>query len=96
MRDEGDAQFNAARVRDEVASNGGKDTGIPGQHEDGYQKIYDDRKAGKVSEDQAKSQMGDLMGQEKTSTTGESYRDYYGKHYASDYDQTAANSGSGS
>ncbi|MGC4069160.1 MAG: hypothetical protein QM784_31835 [Polyangiaceae bacterium] len=58
MRDEGDAQYNAAKVRDEVKGNGGKDTGIPGQHELEYQDTYERHKRGGLTEDQAKAGNG--------------------------------------
>jgi len=86
MRDEGNAQFNAAKVRSEVKGNGGQDTGIPGAHQDRYQDSYDRYQQNKISEAEAKQEMTKTMASERTSTTNEPYEDYYGDHYAKQYD----------
>jgi hypothetical protein len=77
MADEGRAQFNAAKVRDEIVSNGGDDPGIPGQQQQQYQDIYDQYKNGNITQEEAEQQMASTMENETTSTTGDNYRDYY-------------------
>ncbi|MGC4069163.1 MAG: hypothetical protein QM784_31850 [Polyangiaceae bacterium] len=90
MKDEGNAQFNAAKVRDEIGKNGGPNTGIPGQHEQEYQDAYDRHKAGTLTEDQAKQEMAKTM--ERETVSGQQnqnvpYRDYYGDFYGKHYNR---------
>jgi RHS repeat-associated protein len=86
LNDEGNAQFNAARVRDEIRRTGGPDTGIPGAHEADYQSAYDSYKSGDITQEEALDRMARTMGNESTSTTGENYRDYYGRPYVDHFD----------
>lgn len=81
LRDEGAAQLNAAIARDEILAAGGSDIGIPGTQTAKYNAVYEDYKAGNLTRDEALDKMADLMGNESTSTTGENYRQYYGKAY---------------
>ena len=88
MKDEGEATYNNCKVRDEVKQNGGGDIGVAGANSNGYIKSYDDSKQPGGSKDKAVGEMANGFGNEKTSTTGESYNDYYGKPYADHYDKT--------
>jgi WXG100 family type VII secretion target len=81
MLDEGNAQFNAAVVRDEVKKAGGPTLKIPGTQESKYLSAYNDYKAGKITKQQAVGKMADLMGNEKTSVDNQPYKQYYGKTY---------------
>jgi len=91
MHNEGEAQFNAAQVRAELKAAGGPDTGIPGSQTADYQKAYDDYVAGKITKDQAITQMGNLMGNEKASKPPyKAYRDYYGDTYKDFWDKNIA------
>jgi type VI secretion system secreted protein VgrG len=85
LRNEGQSMFNEARVRDEVLEAGGPDPGIGGTQD--YQKVYNEYKAGRLTEAQAIDQMGTLIGNETTSNTGENYKVYYGKTYQTEWDR---------
>ncbi|HSB90799.1 MAG TPA: WXG100 family type VII secretion target [Anaerolineales bacterium] len=82
MLDEANAQFNEAAVRDEVARNGGPDTGVSGTQSADYQRIYNDFRAGNITRQQAVSQMADIFPNETTGNTGQTYRDYYTGSYS--------------
>ncbi len=86
MRDEGHAQFNAATARDEILDSGGPDVGIPGTGD--YASTYESYKGGGLTREAAIDEMAETMSGEVTSTTGESYRDYYGKPYRDFWDST--------
>ncbi|HEY8504553.1 MAG TPA: PAAR domain-containing protein [Gemmataceae bacterium] len=80
LLDEGRAQFNEARVRDEILSNGGPDTGISGTKAEEYADVYDDFKNGLIDQDQAVRDMADIMRDEITGNTGQRYEDYYANY----------------
>jgi RHS repeat-associated protein len=86
LYDEGVATMNNNRARDEILQNGGPDIGVAGAGQNDYINTYNDYKAGNLSEQQATHQMGQRVGQEVTSTTGENYRDYYGQGYGNWWD----------
>ena len=90
LRNEGEAQFNAATARDQIGQAGGPDTGIPGTQTAAYQGVYDNFKSGNITRAQAVDQMANLMGNENTSNTGENYRQYYGKGYKAYWDKNVA------
>ncbi|MBI4704939.1 MAG: type VI secretion system tip protein VgrG [Deltaproteobacteria bacterium] len=94
LDDEGAATIANARARQEILDAGGQDIGVAGAGQKGYVGTYDDMRAGKLTEDQARRQIGQqFAGGEHTSTTGESYGDYYGKPYGDFYDKQAAAGG---
>jgi uncharacterized Zn-binding protein involved in type VI secretion len=76
MADEGRAQFNEAKVRDELRQNG-TDTRMSGQRSDEYYDVYEDHKNGNLTQQEAEQRMGDLMKDDYTGNTGDKYRDYY-------------------
>jgi hypothetical protein len=76
--DEGRAQYNAVKVRDEIRSNGGDDIGIPGDNPRDYLDPYNASKNGLVDQDQAIQDMADAMRNETVGNTGKPYPDYYG------------------
>jgi len=91
MLNEGGAQFNAARVRAELNAAGGPDVGIPGTQTAAYQAVYDNFTSGKITQNQAVQQMGQLMGNERTSTPPKiPYHQYYGNWYGDDWDTNIA------
>jgi hypothetical protein len=91
MRNEGEAQFNAAQVRAELNAAGGPDIGIPGTQTADYQRVYDDFGAGKITHAQAIDQMGTLMGNEHVSTPPyQAYRDSYADSFRNDWDTNIA------
>jgi hypothetical protein len=52
-----------------------------------YQQIYNDYKAGKITDEQAKHRMGQVFADgERTSTSGQTYRDYYSDAYEKKWD----------
>jgi len=93
LRNEGEAQLNAAIARDEIKAAGGPDTGIPGTQTNSYQALYDQYKAGLATRQQTVDLMADVMANESTSTTNQNYRDYYGQSYKDYWDQHAAPAG---
>lgn len=91
MANEGEAQFNAAKVRAELKAGGGTDIGIPGSQTADYQRAYDDFAAGRITRAQAVDRMANLMGNEKVSTPPyQAYRDYYADSYKTDWDTNIA------
>jgi hypothetical protein len=81
LADEGEAVLRNIEARDEILKAGGEDIGIRGTQGAEYQKVYDqyliDGNRGA-----ARDKIADIFGsKEKTSTTGQSYNDYYGGHY---------------
>ncbi len=81
LADEGEAVLRNIEARDEILKAGGDDIGIRGTQGPEYQKVYDqylidgDRAA-------ARDKIADIFGsKERTSTTGQSYNDYYGGFY---------------
>ena len=93
LRNEGEAQLNAATARDEIGQAGGPDTGIPGTQTNAYQALYDEYKAGLTSREQTVNLMADVMANESTSTTNQNYRDYYGQSYKDFWDKNVAPGG---
>lgn len=87
LADEGAATMNNIKVQREIKANGGPDIGIAGNSANhaAYNKAYDQfEKDGDAAK--ARSTMGGIFGNgEKTSTTGQSYADYYGGWYDKTY-----------
>lgn len=81
MRDEGNAQLNAATARDEIRKGGGPDIGMPGSQPAAYQSVYNNYKNGNITRSQAIDQMGNLMGNEVPTGSTKKYRDYYSPYY---------------
>jgi WXG100 family type VII secretion target len=90
LRDEGQAQLNAAAVRAETLKAGGPDIGMPGTQTSKYLGVYNNYTAGKITRQQAVDQMAGLMGNEETSTSGENYKKYYGQTYEDWWDKNVA------
>jgi WXG100 family type VII secretion target len=93
LRNEGEAQLNAAIARDEIGQAGGPDTGIPGSQTPAYQAVYVEFKAGTITRTEAIERMANLMGNESTSNTNENYRAYYGHTYEDFWDTNVAPAG---
>ncbi len=81
LADEGEAVLRNIEARNEILKNSGHDVGVNGTQTAEYSKVYEqylvdgDRAA-------ARDKIGDIFGsKEKTSTTGQSYNDYYGGFY---------------
>jgi hypothetical protein len=92
LRDEGAANFSNARARDVILQSDGPDIGVAGAQEESYKGIYEAHKNGTLDQDTASEQMGQHFGNgERTSTTGESYSDDYGKSYRDQWDKTYPN-----
>lgn len=79
LRDEAAATINNARVRQEILAAGGPDIGFPGIHAAQYQQITDRLLSGQISEDQALNEIAEVFKTEVTSTTGQTYEEYYGQ-----------------
>jgi hypothetical protein len=87
MLDEGRAQFNEAKVLDEIRSNGGPDQPISGNHSEQYHDVYQDYKNGVIDEDRAVRDMADIMRDDVTGNTNDLYRDYYADDAIRRYNQ---------
>jgi len=85
MHDEGYAQFNACRVRQDILASGGPDIGTPGRND--YAGTYDRYARGEISRDQAVTEMGDTMRTETQSTTNRPYEQEISAGHARRYDQ---------
>jgi uncharacterized Zn-binding protein involved in type VI secretion len=86
LLDEGEATLSSLDARQEILDSGGRDIGTSGQNAAEYQRIYGDYKNGNITRDQARQQIADIFGNETTSTTGQSYNDYYGARFQEHYD----------
>ncbi len=93
LRNEGEAQLNAAIARDEIGQAGGPDTGIPGTQTAAYQALYYGYKTGALSRQQTVDLMASVMASESTSTTNQNYRNYYGQSYKTFWDKNVAPAG---
>jgi uncharacterized Zn-binding protein involved in type VI secretion len=87
MMDEGRAQFNNAKARDEIRDNSGQDIGMGGTKTNEYGDVYDRYKRGEITEDQASREMGDLMRDETMGTTNQRYEDFNNDFYRDAYRQ---------
>jgi RHS repeat-associated protein len=87
LRDEGAATLKNAKARSEVLDSGGDDIGIAGKNAKEYEKIAQDVDSGKITEAEGRQRVADAFGDETTSTTGETYNDYYGRPYEEYWDQ---------
>jgi type VI secretion system secreted protein VgrG len=87
LSDEGAATMNNIKVQREIVANGGPDIGIAGNpaNQPAYNAAYDQYlKDGDTAK--AQQTIGNIFGQgEKTSTTGQTYSDYYGGWYDKNY-----------
>ena len=83
LADEGAATMNNMKVQREITANGGPDIGMPGDpaNHATYNAAYNQYlKDGNAAA--ARSAIGTIFGTgEKTSTTGQTYSDYYGDWY---------------
>lgn len=90
LKDEGEATLTNVQVRNEINENGGPDIGIAGTQTEEYEAIaakYPEAK----DRDTARGEIGDVFAKgEKTSTTGQTYEEYYSKTYSDHYDETVA------
>ncbi|TRW16740.1 hypothetical protein [Glacieibacterium frigidum] len=90
LADEGAATLSNIRAQREILRNGGEDIGIAGNpaNEKAYNAAFDQfRKDGNAAK--ARDAIGTIYGNgEFTSTTGQSYNDYYGSFYDKYYGGT--------
>ncbi len=89
LYDEGEARFNEFDVRQDILDHGGKDIGNWSNDQTG-QDLYNQYKSGKITREQAVEQMGQGFKTAKTSTTGQTYEEYYGKWAENYWDQVEA------
>ncbi|HEX4353213.1 MAG TPA: hypothetical protein VHZ95_09870 [Polyangiales bacterium] len=91
LADEGAATLENMETRAEILQHGGPDIGIAGTQPAQYQQIYNQYKAGTITSEQARNQIGNVYGNgEHTSTTGEAYGAYYGHAYETQWNQSYA------
>lgn len=89
VRGEGEATLSNIEARNEIAANGGPDIGISGNsdnHAD-YQRSYEDYQRTGDREAAREEIGGTFLDGETTSTTNESYRDFYERQYGAHYDR---------
>jgi WXG100 family type VII secretion target len=86
LKDEGNAQFNRSTVRAEIQKAKGGDIGWGGTQD--YKSVYQNFQNNKITREAAIDQMANLIGKERTSTTLENYRTYYGKPYGNYWDKS--------
>lgn len=87
LRDEGEATLNNLRVRDEIRSSGGPDIGVAGANSDLYKQTWQQYQSGAIDRNTARERIANAFATERTSTTGEDYRTYYGRPYEQYWDQ---------
>jgi len=91
LRDEGEATLTNVEVRNEITENGGPEIPISGNstNHPAYEQSYEDLQNG-GDRNTARDEIGGTFADgETTSTTGESYRDYYGGFYEDQYDNAS-------
>jgi hypothetical protein len=88
LDDEGAAAFENAKIMHEMRLNGGPaDFTVGGQNAADYLTIYGNYYTGRINEEQAKHDMGQIFAdRERTSTTGQTYREYYSAQYEKKWD----------
>jgi len=80
MADEGAATMNNIRTQREILANGGWDIGVAGKNHAAYNAAYDaSLKDGDAAA--CRNAIGAVIGNEITSTTGQTYSQYYGGWY---------------
>jgi type VI secretion system secreted protein VgrG len=89
LDDEGAATFEEAKIMHELRLNGGPDDfRLPGPQTAVYMGIYGDYYMGRIDAETAAHRMGQQYADgEHTSTTGQSYRDYYSRDLAAQWDR---------
>lgn len=96
LRDEAEATMNNMKVRDEILLGGGPDIGVAGANAKQYEQTWQDYRSGAIDRNTARERIANAFGDERTSTTGEDYRTYYGKPYEDAWDQVHTSSKGGS
>lgn len=88
LRTEALAQFNAVQVRAELLAAGAGDIGVPGDQDAGFQRLYAEYAAGRITRDQAIERMGPVMGNvvRLAGPPPQTYRDYAVDFFRSDWD----------
>ncbi|TKC83118.1 hypothetical protein FAZ69_25860 [Trinickia terrae] len=80
MADEGAATMTNIRAQREILANGGPDIGVAGKNSASYNAAYDQfLKDGNAVG--CRDAIGSAFGNEITSSTGQTYNDYYGGWY---------------
>ncbi len=82
------AQFNALQVRAELLAAGAGDIGVPGNEDAGFQQVYADYVAGRITKDQAIERMSPVMGNvlRDAGPPPQTYRDYAIDYFRKDWD----------
>jgi hypothetical protein len=91
MRNEGYAQFNAAKIRAEILNAGGPDIGMGGTQAEGYLANYQAYADGKISQEEAVMNNADLMGMEVGSNSKLNYLDNYREFYERQWNEYLLN-----
>ncbi len=93
LRDEGEATMNNLRVREEILRTSGTDIGVAGSNASTYNTIYQRYRSREYDRNTAIEQISNHFGNEQTSTTRQTYTDYYGQPYADRWDRAHAAGG---
>jgi type VI secretion system secreted protein VgrG len=91
LQHEGAAAFINAKVRDEIIANGGPDIGIRGGLDEWYISVYEDYKAGRITESQAIDRMAELMAYEPDHEDGWNKREILEAQYEEEWKRTHGN-----
>lgn len=88
LRNEALAQFNALQVRAELLAAGAGDIGVPGDQDAGFQQVYAEYAAGRITKDQAVERLGPVMGNvlRDAGPPPLTYRDYAVDFFRKDWD----------
>lgn len=87
VRGEAEACFENLQARQEILDNGGSDIGINGARGEAYRRIFESFRAGTISREEAIGQIAQIWGpNEITSTTGQTYNDYYDDEFENFWD----------
>jgi type VI secretion system secreted protein VgrG len=85
LQHEGAAAFVNAKTRDEIIANGGPDIGIRGGLDEWYISVYEDYKAGRITESQAIDRMAELMAYEPDHEDGWNKQEILVAQYEADW-----------
>lgn len=94
LKDEGEATIVNIEVQREILNNGGPDIGISGTQKTEYLKIYKEEVVTNQSREKARERIGSIFADKEspsTTSSGETYRDYYSKAYKDHYDNDGEN-----
>jgi hypothetical protein len=91
LQHEGAAAFVNAKTRDEIIAAGGPDIGIRGGLDEWYISVYEDYKAGRITESQAIDRMAELMAYEPDRKDGRNKQELLEDKYEGEWKRAHPN-----